>query len=1499
MVRKVIRTVYYAGTILVFVVVALAGFTQTRAFKSYLLSRILAAADSALTGRLTIGRLEGNLITGMQFFDVRVQEREVTLFSADRIDASYDPLGVPLQRIPLSRVTVLHPELFMWRSVDKSWNVNRLFRADDEDTSRSTWTIDIKRIRLENAKIRVLDSVALSEVEHQSLPDSAVNYANLIFAPLNVTASVEISPVEVSAKVEEASWTLQQPFLRVDNLAASFRMTPSVASIEGLRIETGRSQILADASIQTDIRDVGRLAQLERVPVRLDLRLERLDFRELRQYLYPHVEFLDGEISAFVQAHGPFGQLKVEHASVRTAQSFVDLSGTVSNLHQTSRLSLDLEAGESVANSLDINAHLPGLEIPEWTRFGEVRFTSAFKGTPREFDARITAGSERGSIEAVGSIKTDRMLSYNITLNANEFDLGGLLGDGTEISRLTGKVSINGSGTSPGSMIAVARAEVDSSQVYGISLRKTVVVIDAAEGDITAHISTVTGAGNANVTGRLRIGPRRSITYGVRGELRGVNLARIPGLRAYDSDINCELAAGGFADPGGRRTDSIAVGFERSSIAGKDMQEAQVTAAYAGLDSVRRHFSLQSPAVDLSVDGTFSPASLAASVSHGVGIIGEYVSAYFGSLDSLRGFGGKRRMWTARHVPEDVRFAPIDARVMFAFRDASALGVLLRTDLTGDFSGTWDIVGTPEDFQLSGSAKSSSLQLRDTSAHILAAGLALDFYADGLVDSTVLQSFAGSVTVDAATLFVNGRSFTEPHARAETRGSSGTFEVSAEMDSSVRFNGYGQAELRDRLIDLSFDELRLDVNSYVLSSPETLSVVIGSDGFLFKNALFTSEAEEIRVAGYFSPGGVSDLNVNIRDFLANNLRFLLRRTAYADFVRDVGGIANASLIFRGTLDHPNISLDLTADGVRIQETVYGRVDVRTSYFEESLKLFVRLQSSRDEVRAGPDLLLTGTVPYILALKGPVPTEPPEGDIDLEMVSQGLDLRFLEPYMMNVARALRGTLTCNVKMRGNVRDPVYEGSATIRNARFLFMPTRIEYLLDGDLLPAGEKIELRNFVLRNTEEDNRDGRMNVSGSLTLSGISLKRFDLGFNGQLLAMKEDSSRLQGGKVFGNLTAATGFNGLRWQGNLQQSFLFGSMQIRNGQITLHPERETPHYSVRLIDILYDKDSTNPRARFALEPGNGTSAEPVAAVTEETPRSFLDGIDYDLAIETVGPTQVKFIFNRQTNDVLFADLRGRMSFQKTPADTRLTGEVEVTDRSYYNFLKRFSATGRIYFTGDPLNPELDIIAKYEGVHRTIENPASPTPIEKSEDVTVILYLRGPRSKLETKFDVEVETASGIEKRTGDVEADAIAFIMTNQFRDELTEQQRTSLIGENLGYGLASGMLTGPISEMLRRYSQGTIQSFDVNYYGGSQSGTDIRLTGEYRGAIIRIGGRIFNDPLNSNLIVELPLSRILESDRLQNLYLTLERRASNVESAEDQRKASNGARLLYRFTF
>jgi hypothetical protein len=769
---------------------------------------------------------------------------------------------------------------------------------------------------------------------------------------------------------------------------------------------------------------------------------------------------------------------------------------------------------------------------------------------------------------------------------------------------------------------------------------------------------------------------------------------------------------------------------------------------------------------------------------------------------------------------------------------------------------------------------------------------------------------------------INSLLFNQISGRLKVKSDSSDYQLSAFIDSTARVNVRGTSGMREKLIGFEVPELKIELGTLSAENNDTVRFNIGNDGLYLLPLTMIHEEEKASVAGYFSPAGISEMKVSVNNFVLSNLKQILHRGLYGKSSTKFDGTVNSTATFSGSFKSPNIVIDLQGDDVRADDLLQnkhkmlGRVNSHLSYSEHVLGLLVTFMSSYGAEPAMPDLLLSGSLPYNLVLV----QEPPhklEGDVDLTLKSTGLNLEFLDPFIPEVSN-LSGLLVCDMQMKGQIDAPVYEGSMSVQNASFVFNPLGLRYVLNGNFMPVGDRIQLENFTIQNDPRDVKpDKKLHVSGDFALLGINLKQFDLLVNGDLKVMSEDK-RLSGQKLYGNLFVATGPRGLVWQGDLSASVLRGEVFITEAQLILPPERETEFVRMSVIDRTTINDtlripdqfsdeyySANGMIRPAQHNNKTANGSEYSSTANNKPHSsFLDRISYDLSIETKGPTQLRLVFNTQTSEELFADLQGRLYFNRTPEVSRMTGQVDVTGNSYYNFFKKFDAKeGKLIYTGDVLNPELNVTATYQGPYRPLVPSSDTIRYGQSIDegqVLVTLQITGTRNEPRTKITLQTKSNAKKDKdwqswEMGDEEGNAMSYIISGQFSYELTDQQRMGLIGTNVGLGIASRMITGPLSEAARKVTRGVVQSVDVLYYGGQfDQSADLRLTGQYKDMVIRMGGKVFNDIANTNVSVELPMNFVLN-----NLNLTFERRVESLQTAEEQRRASNGVRLFYRIKF
>ncbi|MGD0591108.1 MAG: hypothetical protein ABSA44_09955 [Bacteroidota bacterium] len=1531
--RKFFRITYYLSGILLFVLIAIIGYTQTRSFKTYLRNTLLVKSRTALNGQLQIGSIEGNLLTGFTVDSVSIRGYADELLSSERIEFKYDLFGFFFKRIAFNNIVIVKPHIHIYRSVDGTWNVLRLIKPTQKDTTPFAWTIDIKRLKLQDAELVFIDSLLLAQRQigtYEVPPDSVIDYARVHLSALSLETSAKIQNGRYEVKLGNLEFTSQEPSFALRHFEGDFLLTKNEGSAQNVHIETSKSQVRLDAGIKdVDIASLSSAEELKMKPVDLTVSAEDIDTRELKQFLYPSVDFLDRELKLHLKASGTFGDLKIEKLVIQMPHSFVQLQGRLRNLHSASNLEMTIQSNDNVIAPRDLIDCLPGLKLPDFTFLGPVKYSLSYEGRPLDFHARVSCSTAAGNIDVDGKMKIlPEDITYSGTVALHSLALGTLLQDGKTTSSLNARMTIDGTGFDPRSMTGLARIEMDSSLFNGLSVQRSVFVFDIADGMLRSHVAASVGSGTYELSSSLQFLRQDSSNYNIIAKIRSLDLAEVLQDKQYESALSFDLTATG-ATGKIARSDTVELNFYRSVFGTEKFESGEATAIFAMRDSLQSNLQITSTIGDLDVDGRFSPSSFIAAWDNAYRLVTEAVAYRLQNLDSLRSYKGSiaaEEKFQPSHLGRNV---PIESQFHLIVNDFGPIGLFIHIPMSGQGIVEGSIVGDSTALLLQGKVNLEQFGLRAGTDTLNADTAAIQYSFGRMSAQTIFQTFDASVETNLKNFAINAFLFNQLSGQLNVKSDSSDFQFSTFIDSTARVRIGGVSRVNARLMEFEMPELHIEVGQYIADNAGTVRLILGRDGLRIQSLTMVHESEEAMLSGYFSPTGVSDLNISLSGFILSNLKQVLHRGPYAKSSMQFDGKVDAITSFRGSFESPNIIVDLKADGVRAEDVlqdksqVFGKVESHLAYSEHVLTLLMKFMSRPDDPQASPDLLLSGSLPYEFVLSREAPHKL-EGQVDLTLKATRMDLKFLDPFVPEISN-LNGMMTCDMRMKGPFDAPQYEGTMSIQQASLVFDPLGIRYVLNGDLIPAGDRIQLERFTIQNDPKELLHvGTMNVTGSFTLLGLNLKHFDIVAQGDLKVMSEDK-RFAGQKIYGNLFAATGPNGLHWQGDLSASMVRGDVFIKDAQLVLPPDRDVEFVRASVVNVTFHDDTsrTVPQTSEELKSNNGKTkslqnggkvavgAGFPSPLSEAVHNSFLDGISYDVGIETQGPTTLRFVFNTQTSEELFADLQGRLYFSRIPGTSRLTGQVDVGNRSYYNFIKRFEATGKLLFTGNVLNPELDISATYEGRHDTTNQyqtfGACVGP-DKPHQVLVTLRITGTRDEPRTKISLQFRIPPSLEWtdwQCGDEEGNAMAFIFMGQYKNELTDQQRTGAIGANLGSSvgsaIGSGLLTGPASEAIRKNFWGGFQSLDVLYYGGQfGQSADLRVAGQVGEAVIRAGGYVFTGDLgNANVSVELPMSYVIGVERLHHLILTIERRVEGIQNAEEQRRASDGVRLGYRFTF
>jgi hypothetical protein len=832
----------------------------------------------------------------------------------------------------------------------------------------------------------------------------------------------------------------------------------------------------------------------------------------------------------------------------------------------------------------------------------------------------------------------------------------------------------------------------------------------------------------------------------------------------------------------------------------------------------------------------------------------------------------------------------------------------------GDFNAIGEIEGslkgTVDTLSAKGSIRIRSAKYSAKSTLLLAESLFVDYDFIGMTrDSLFALSKSPTMTVraHAADILAGESYFRNPAIDFTFHNRRAEYSVRCEVDSTIKVGVDGRATMGPSMYNLFFDTFSLWYQGYELDMAKQFSAKVNRNGLAIDSAVFMHQDERLVVGGGLNYGGDVDASIRLENFTLSNMYHFGKSEDFKSSALAFAGTVNASGSIKGTMKSPLIICALDASNLSYRGTEFGYVNSSMNYANKVVDFAVQLSKS-PQAHDDYELLCSGSIPMDLALDT-VSNRFSLPGMDIYLKARDFNISILDPFIAQLDK-MKGTMAGSVHCSGSLEAPTFDGSIDLKSGEFLFPMNNMNYQAAGRIEFQGNRVLFASLVAKNFYEDYSSGKIDFGGYLTLQGFVPDEFHLKATGELMVLREASRTGEPG-VYGDLIAATGKEGVSFDGTYASSRLTGSLLVKRASLTFPPTRQTSSLvSSRYVNVVVVDDTSRPLEDTLLGPNLFAFLRPKKDARMSNESSFLDGLGYDLVIQTDGVVQVHMIFNAATNEELFADLNGKLGLSKEGTNVRLTGTITVSEKSNYKFYKQFNASGTLRFTGRPDNPELDIKATYTGSHLKPENLTQKDPsIPTTEKVIVTLAISGTRYDPKLKIGLSTVDDNGNEtERTGDVESDAISFLLTSttsspgKFRDDLTSNDKQGIanslggsIGGSLISGLTNTLLSGMMMDFLTANSITAVNSIDIRYSGTSP---DLRVSGVVGNAFWTFGGKVFSDINNANVSLQWSLGSLIKDDRLRNFMFEVDRKADPLET-NDFRRPTSGARIYYRFAF
>src|SRR5688500_3246456 len=130
--------------------------TQTTWFKEWLRGFIVRQADDYVNGRLSIGRLDGNLFFGVELGDVDITVNGQTVVDIDDVGLDYNAFTLLSGNVVLDDIRLTRPVLRLERQ-GNGWNLTQLIKArtPDPDQPKNRRTLEIGEIGVSDGTVYI------------------------------------------------------------------------------------------------------------------------------------------------------------------------------------------------------------------------------------------------------------------------------------------------------------------------------------------------------------------------------------------------------------------------------------------------------------------------------------------------------------------------------------------------------------------------------------------------------------------------------------------------------------------------------------------------------------------------------------------------------------------------------------------------------------------------------------------------------------------------------------------------------------------------------------------------------------------------------------------------------------------------------------------------------------------------------------------------------------------------------------------------------------------------------------------------------------------------------------------------------------------------------------------------------------------------------------------------------------------------------------------------
>ncbi len=1472
--------------------------------------KIISVADKELNGKVSIGKIDGTILSSLFLRSTVVNIGQDTLLNAGLIELKISPLQIFLKRIYVRDLQISNTKIALVKYAGGELNISKLLNSSSHSkpaessavsasdssavNSHSTFPfiIEVAGLKLDNVNFSLQDSDKVNSTEYYN----SINLHDLRIKDikLSLSALADFAHKNFKIEINEFSFLPNLNNFNLKALSGEFSIDTAGIIVNNLKLITEGTNLSLTAKLDKfNLFNKASFSTLGNDNVEVNLNAGKFNFDDLSSII-PSTSILKGTASVNLLASGKINGINIKRLVVGFMNTHLEAEGKIENVLDLDDMYISTDFDNTVINQPDIYKILPSIGIPVFRNLGLVKFdTLNFRGNPKNFFAKTYLQTSKGSVYLKSSLDIrKKAMKYNVYLATKNLNLYPFTGVLTNLN-LTG--TIVGSGLSAKNLNTKIKFIANGSSVYGNKIDTLNLNADAGNKKIKYKLLLKSDTTAANLAGNFDFTNISSPAYNVKGFVRDINLAEFTKDPSLASDMNFSINGGGSNFDLDKLNLFLKLNLERSILKGVNIDSARAIVDIRSNDNGERVINIISDLADLTVIGKFSAKHTITILSKEAGWVADAVKAKIKKIiypDSV--FNNQAANSIA--VLPAVNKNPIQPdsssfKYSIEFKNFDLLSLLMGENLLS-LNGSMD-----------GSVKTDSLGISITS------NTNLDYL-----------KFWGNKKVFFLSNFKLGLNLSNNYYPSSLKDISANIELKADRIFSVsdfrnislnlkllrnNANVYFSGNLKDKAkaairgnvylpgnaVRLNLDTLAVSYKDYNLVNKGKIKINYSRDQIKIDNFELAHNRGVININGLLNRTGTQDLKLNINNISGKDLsEALLNLTP--------GNSLNASVHLNaeitGNFSKPVMKINFGADSVTFKNKVFGSLESSLNYTSKNLLVNLMFLDSLKN-NAKPALLISGNVPIDLSFTGGGDRFSKRHPVNLSLNASNFNLAALGNILPHVY-FLGGDLNSNIKLTGLYTDLKPTGNIKITGIHFIPAANNMEYFAGLSLNIKDNKISIDNLLLANSPNTLNGGQIRGSGNIIMNDFKPVSINVSMGGTLKVLSE-ASKAVSPKLYGDLAISTDGD-INFTRDANGYFLNAPLIIKEAKLTFSPSQSafkntTDNFIYRYIKSSAKKNKNELdfekliklSRQNALQKSNGNIAIKIP-------------FSYVVNIKVQNEAVLKFILSKEINQSLTAIISGNMQYENIGGNANSQGELTLLDGSTLNFIKTFDASGTIRFESQLTNPYLNIVATYQNYY------TPPEPDSKEEQVAVKIKINGPlkdlsQSFLKDKNNISVYVgADNISNNKPDPSkdfSDAVLFIVTGKFSSsglsadqQQTANQSGSFFGSVTNSAAASlaGSLLGGV---LNRYLGDYVSGVEVRNVGST---TKFNLVGKVKNFRYSIGGTtgVFQDLNQANVSIEYPL--------LKNFLIRIERKEA-IDQTNVTNDMINELGLKYRFEF